>query len=142
MKQVLKLLAVALVFIIVPKSPQINKQAFAAIPESKVDQVAKPQTQEPLINPEPVQEQEAPPVLADNDAREFIFQHESGGNPQSINAQSGACGLGQAWPCEKLTNVCSLTDVDCQIRFFDQYAIARYGSWAEAMSFWEVHRWW
>jgi hypothetical protein len=66
--------------------------------------------------------------------------HESGNNPQAINADSGACGIGQALPCSKLP--CSLTDYACQDQWFSQYAIDRYGSWSGAMAFWQRNRCW
>lgn len=68
--------------------------------------------------------------------------HESGGNPGAVNATSGACGLGQALPCSKLTSVCSLSDYACQVNWFSAYAVERYGSWAAAWAFWQSHLFW
>lgn len=79
-------------------------------------------------------------AVSDNAAMLFIFSHESGNNPGAINASSGACGLGQALPCSKMP--CSLSDYACQVNFFTQYAVDRYGSWAAAYSFWVAHAWW
>ena len=70
----------------------------------------------------------------------YIYQHESGCNTASINASSGACGLGQALPCSKLP--CTLSDWDCQNSFFVTYAIERYGSTGAAAAFWSSHAWW
>lgn len=75
-----------------------------------------------------------------NSAKMYIYMHESGNNPGAINASSGACGLGQALPCSKMG--CSLSDYDCQDRFFTGYAMARYGSWENAKAFWVANRWW
>jgi hypothetical protein len=75
-----------------------------------------------------------------NTAKMFIYMSESGNRTNAINAGSGACGLGQALPCSKLP--CSLSDYACQDAWFNQYAIARYGSWQNAMLFWQDHHWW
>ena len=87
---------------------------------------------------------ETPKAYASNcgDAKSCIYQKESGNNPSSINRSSGACGLGQAWPCSKLRLSCSLTDYECQDAFFTKYAVDRYGSWDNAWSFWQLHNWW
>lgn len=73
-------------------------------------------------------------------AKAFIYSHESGNNPGAINEGSGACGLGQALPCSKLP--CSLSDYACQDAWFTNYMLQRYGSWANAVSFWQANRWW
>jgi len=70
----------------------------------------------------------------------YIYTHESGCNTASINASSGACGLGQALPCSKLP--CTLSDWDCQNSFFVTYAIERYGSTYAAMLAWQAKSWW
>lgn len=87
---------------------------------------------------------ETPKAYASNcgDAKSCIYQKESGNNPSSINRSSGACGLGQAWPCSKLRLSCSLTDYECQDAFFTKYAVDRYGSWDNAWSFWSANHWW
>jgi peptidoglycan hydrolase CwlO-like protein len=74
------------------------------------------------------------------DAKSCIYSHESGNNPGSINASSGACGIGQAWPCSKMG--CSLSDYVCQDAFFTNYAIQRYGGWEQAWSFWQANHYW
>lgn len=79
--------------------------------------------------------------VSGSDAMSFIFAKESGGNPGAVNASSGACGLGQALPCSKLTSVCSLSDVGCQTAFFTNYANSRYGGWQGAKEFWLSHGW-
>lgn len=89
---------------------------------------------------------------ADNsDAKMFIYQHESDNVPCKINGgaidcnydkNELACGLGQALPCSKLTDVCKLSDYACQDAFFTDYMKGRYGTWENAKSFWVAHRWW
>lgn len=68
--------------------------------------------------------------------------HESGNNPGAINPTSGACGLGQALPCSKMPCGLTLADYACQDAFFTQYAISRYGGWAQAQAAWEAQGWW
>lgn len=85
----------------------------------------------------------APNVVAgcgDNTYANYIYSHESGCSTDSINAGSGACGIGQALPCTKLP--CSLSDYTCQNTFFTAYAMARYGSWANAYDFWVANHYW
>lgn len=85
---------------------------------------------------------EAVPAYAvpEDTAKAFIYSHESGNTPTAINASSGACGLGQALPCSKMP--CSLSDYACQDTFFTNYMLNRYGSWAAAEAFWQIHHWW
>lgn len=81
--------------------------------------------------------------------REFGTQHvlsmekivfkESSLNPYAINKKSGACGLFQFYPCQKLK--CALSDVDCQITAGVKYIKARYGTPAKAWEFHIEHNW-
>lgn len=70
---------------------------------------------------------------------EYILTRESGCNPNSINASSGACGVGQALPCSKMG--CALGDGYCQMVWFRNYVMGRYGSFANAVAFWRAHNW-
>ena len=100
--------------------------------------IAIEQHTEPTVQPQaPLQ----PPVHSSEEAaKQFIYFKESSNQTTAINAQSGACGLGQALPCSKLP--CSLDDYQCQDNWFTGYAMQRYGSWVAAMAFWQNHRWW
>lgn len=71
----------------------------------------------------------------------FIYYHESGCNPGSVNG-SGCAGIGQACPGSKMP--CGLTQADftCQDAYFTDYAVGRYGSWEAAYQFWIGHNWW
>lgn len=69
---------------------------------------------------------------------ELIFR-ESGFHPQSVNNSSGACGLGQALPCEKMG--CELHDVDCQMKWIKSYVEGRYGSPEAALAFHNQKGW-
>ncbi len=73
----------------------------------------------------------------------FIISRESGWRLNARNA-GGCLGLGQACPGTKLTNACPnyANDADCQLRFFNGYAVGRYGSWNAAYNFWQVNHWW
>lgn len=78
--------------------------------------------------------------ITEAQAKAYIYQHESGNNPNAINTASGACGLGQSLPCSKMP--CSLGDYTCEDNYFTQYAISRYGGWIQAYNFWISHKWW
>src|SRR3990172_2458655 len=62
-----------------------------------------------------------------DDAYDLCFR-ESGCRYNAINSTSGACGLAQAWPCEKLP--CGLTakDIECQINWYYAYISKRYAT--------------
>jgi len=79
-------------------------------------------------------------ALPEDEAKAFIYSHESGNNPGAINPNGGACGLGQALPCSKMP--CSLSDYACQDQFFTNYMLQRYGSWNNARAFWIANNWW
>jgi len=70
--------------------------------------------------------------------KDFIYQHESGNNPASVNS-IGCRGLGQACPGTKLP--CG-NDYACQDAWFTNYAMTRYGSWENAYTFWINNHWW
>ncbi|WP_456119722.1 aggregation-promoting factor C-terminal-like domain-containing protein [Williamsia sterculiae] len=84
--------------------------------------------------PEPVQALRD----AETDAKAFIFEHESGGRLDAVNAESSACGLGQSLPCAKLASVCPdwRTNRDCQLAYWESYMLHRYGSWTRAKAHW------
>ena len=62
---------------------------------------------------------------------------ESSLDMRAVNSKSGACGLFQANPCEKMN--CDLDDLDCQIEWGKKYITERYGSVENAIKFWEQH---
>lgn len=76
-------------------------------------------------------------------AADFIISHESGWRVNAINSR-GCGGLGQACPASKLSAACPnwQSDAVCQMRFFNSYAVNRYGSWTRAMEIWQNQRWW
>ncbi len=79
------------------------------------------------------------PALSSNAAKVFIYSHESGNNPNATNS-NGCYGLGQ--DCNgRVRSLCG-ADYACQDSFFTNYAMSRYGSWANAQAFWLSHHWW
>ena len=84
--------------------------------------------------------QNAPETLTEAEAKAWIYQHESGNNPNAVNPISGACGLAQALPCSKMN--CELGDYACQDNWATQYMLNRYGSWIAAYNFWQCNKWW
>ncbi len=68
-----------------------------------------------------------------------LVMRESGCNPNAVNPSSGSCGLGQQLPCGKWPHqwndpVGGLIDMQA-------YVYERYGSWANALSFWYSNHW-
>lgn len=76
-------------------------------------------------------------------AADYIISHESGWRVNAVNP-SGCAGLGQACPGSKLAAACPnwQSDPVCQMRFFNGYAVGRYGSWSNAFNAWQRQRWW
>jgi hypothetical protein len=73
----------------------------------------------------------------------YVIEHESHWNPAAVNA-SGCTGLGQACPGSKLAAACPSwrSDPVCQMKFFNQYAVGRYSSWAAAYNHKVAYGWW
>lgn len=90
---------------------------------------AHPELVEPLVNAFP----DEPTAILD------LVCRESGLQKGVINKSSGACGLFQAYPCDKLK--CNLNDVDCQIAWGKQYISNRYGSVEAALLFHDQKGW-
>jgi len=78
------------------------------------------------------------PVVG-NDAKAFIYAHESGNNP-AATSPNGCFGLGQN--CNGTVRALCGVDYACQDAYFTNYAISRYGSWEAAASFWQANGWW
>lgn len=76
----------------------------------------------------------------DNDYRIIeLVSRESGLNMRAINPESGAAGLFQALPPEKMN--CDLDDLDCQIEFGKTYIKNRYGSVEKALQHHDEKGW-
>lgn len=68
------------------------------------------------------------------DALNTLIENESSWNPYNINPGSGACGLGQSLPCEKMN--CEKWDYACQIHWIVDYIKSRYQTPINALIFW------
>ncbi len=73
----------------------------------------------------------------------YIINRESGWNPYATNASSGAYGICQALPGAKMASAGSdwATNIETQAKWCDSYVNGRYGSWANARSFWDTNHW-
>lgn len=74
-----------------------------------------------------------------NSAKAYIYARESGNNPNATNP-SGCYGLGQ--DCNGVLRAQCGADYACQDQYFTNYAMRRYGSWENALAFWQSHHWW
>lgn len=70
---------------------------------------------------------------------EELIMRESGWNPYSINQSSGACGLGQSLPCNKMK--ADLWDYEAQLNWIVSYISQRYGTPAKALQYHEAQGW-
>lgn len=83
----------------------------------------------------------------DNQYAAYIYGVESGGrvtgNCDTTATNAGGCyGIGQACPAKhEVRNTCG-ADYACQNRWFTNYAMERYGSWASAYNFHKANGWW
>jgi seryl-tRNA synthetase len=73
-----------------------------------------------------------------------IFHRESGCSPLASNPSSAAHGVCQSLPASKMASHGSdyLTNPITQMKWCQDYAISRYGSWSGAWSFWQANHWW
>lgn len=73
-----------------------------------------------------------------------IATRESHWNPKARNRTSGAFGIFQALPPEKMRRYGAdyMTNPLTQVRFGIAYARARYGSPCAAWGFWQQNGWW
>lgn len=67
---------------------------------------------------------------------DYIVSHESGWNPNAVNASSGACGLGQQLPCGKWAG--AWNDPIAALVAMNIY-VGKFGGWAGAYNYWTVH---
>lgn len=69
--------------------------------------------------------------ITDTSSASELIRRESNCNPYSVNASSGACGIGQALPCGKTG--CEMGNGYCQTSWMNDYVLGRYGSWSAAL---------
>jgi hypothetical protein len=143
---------------IVPNVPAVAQEVHAAQPTAEqpvnptaVETVATPVAEKPTVAERPAEaptskEQimaQAGIAQSDWDATDYIISHESSWNPTAYNT-SGAYGLCQALPASKMASVGGdyMTNPVTQLKWCQQYANDRYGSWWSAFAFWSAQRWW
>lgn len=85
-------------------------------------------------------------VLSANDYKclYWLLWNESRWKPDAVNSYGGACGLGQAWPCSKLSSIVPnwRTEPIEQLSLFVlPYIAARYRTPCVAWSWWLAHKW-
>lgn len=75
---------------------------------------------------------------------DYIISHESGWDYHAVNRSSGAYGLPQSLPAGKLASAGAdwRDNPVTQLRWANNYAVGRYGSWGGAYHFWTVNHWW
>lgn len=104
-------------------------------------------------SPQTAPQQATEPIeaVSEAEAKAFIYQRESGNNPNAVNPMSGACGLAQALPCSKMQpcvtfnewgEIKDLGTYECQDTWATNYMLGRYGSWVNAYNFWIQNLWW
>lgn len=72
-----------------------------------------------------------------------IIRRESGWNPQATNPSSGAYGLPQSLPGNKMASMGTdwKTNPYTQLKWMYNYMVKRYGSISGAMTWWNSHGW-
>ena len=74
---------------------------------------------------------------------DYLVGHESSWNPKAVNPSSGAYGLAQALPANKMSSTAEdwRDNPITQLRWMDSYVHSRYGSWEAAVNFWKKEGW-
>ena len=80
----------------------------------------------------------------DYGAANYIISHESSWNSSATEPNTGAYGLCQSLPAIKLASAGSdwQTNPVTQLKWCNDYAVARYGGWQQAYAHWTAVRWW
>jgi hypothetical protein len=78
--------------------------------------------------------------LSEWDAFNDLVNRESGWNPRALNKSSGACGIPQALPCNKLPQGINTEGIE-QVKWMIKYVQNRYGSPTKAIQFHNSHHW-
>ena len=71
----------------------------------------------------------------------YLWDHESGWNPNSVNKSSGACGIPQAYPCNKIKKQQGSNDWKAQIRWGLNYINSRYKNPCSAWNHFKNKHW-
>jgi len=70
-----------------------------------------------------------------------LWDYESNWNPNDVNPKSGACGIPQSKPCNKIVKQQGSNDWKAQIRWGINYINYKYGSPCNALSVWRKKGW-
>lgn len=170
----LALVCLSLVILSKPNPAPFNKQASVTsvpnrteqkveVPKPQLEKVAtKPEAEKPKVEPQPERPapvatpvQSLPPSkielmqLAGIPQEEYshvdyIVSKESSWNHRAVNTSSGATGLCQSLPAEKMATEGSdyMTNPVTQLKWCNKYAKQRYGGWYSAFAFWRSNAWW
>lgn len=73
----------------------------------------------------------------------YIINRESSWNTTATNASSGAYGLPQSLPAEKMASHGAdwRTNPETQLRWMYDYMVQRYGGIRQTKAFWDTHNW-
>ena len=71
----------------------------------------------------------------------YLWDHESGWNPNSVNKSSGACGIPQALPCNKISKSKGSNSWKTQIEWGLDYINYRYKNPCSAWNHFKNKRW-
>lgn len=72
---------------------------------------------------------------------DYLWTHESNWNPNDVNKSSGACGIPQAYPCNKIKNQQGSNDWKAQIRWGLNYISNRYKNPCSAWNHFKNKKW-
>jgi hypothetical protein len=72
---------------------------------------------------------------------DWLWEHESGWNPNNYNSTSGACGIPQAYPCNKIAQQQGSNEWKAQIRWGINYINGRYKNPCSAWNHFKNKHW-
>lgn len=80
---------------------------------------------------------------ADWQALDRLAEHESSWDPHAVNPTSGAYGIPQALPPEKMATAGEdwRDNATTQVKWMISYCKERYGSTSQAWAFWQANGW-
>jgi resuscitation-promoting factor RpfB len=81
---------------------------------------------------------------SDWSAVDYILSHESNWRVGAVNSSSGATGICQALPAQKMQSagLDYMTNPITQLKWCNDYANSRYGGWQQAYQFWVTNKYW
>ncbi len=136
---------------------QLKKQATQQVQPIKVDEKLQPLPEAETVVEKKLAVMSVQPSGSHQDwmrqvgipesdwsAVEYIIAHEGGWRFDATNPTSGAYGICQALPAQKMQSA-GLDYRDnpiTQLKWCNDYAKDRYGGWQQAYQFWVQNRWW